>query len=206
MLKKLKGLYVISDDLLTPKNTMLVQIEESLKGGAKIVQLRDKQSSDEDIEKIVLDIQNLCRRYKALFVLNDRVDLAIKLKCDGLHVGESDHYRIDKIREKYWGYLGVSCYGNLELAKEMENKRVDYVAFGSFFSSPTKPNAKVVDIDIIKEAKEHLNIPVCAIGGITTQNVSKLLTRGVDMVAVITDIWKSTDIKQKSEIYKKLMD
>lgn len=153
MLKKLKGLYVISDDVLTPKETILSQIEKTLEGGAKIVQLRDKQSSDEDIIKLVLDIQNLCRRYKALFVLNDRVDLAIKLKCDSLHVGESDHYRIDEIREKYWGYLGVSCYGNLELAKEMENKRVDYVAFGSFFNSNTKPNAKVVDIDIIKKSK-----------------------------------------------------
>ena len=204
MYNRLKGLYIISDDTLTPKDTMLVQIEEALKGGASIVQLRDKHSSDEELKDEVLQIQNLCRRYKALFVLNDRVELAIKLKCDGLHIGESDHHRISWIRENYWGYLGVSCYGNLELAKSMQDKMVDYVAFGSFFNSLTKPKAKLVNTKIIKEAKKILTIPVCAIGGITTNNAKELLTQGADMLAVISDIWKSEDIYKKCKEYKKL--
>lgn len=205
MFSKITGLYVITDDVLTPKETLLAQVEETLQGGAKIVQLRDKKSSDAELVDLILNLQNLCRRYKALFVLNDRVELAIKLGCDGLHVGESDHHRIEKIREEYWGYLGVSCYGDLELAKKMQYVGADYVAFGAFFASNTKPNAKTIDSSIITEAKESLKIPVCAIGGITVSNVNELIKRGVDTVAVITDIWKSENITQKCETYKGLL-
>lgn len=205
MLNKLKGLYVITDDKLTPKDSMLLQVEKALKGGAKIVQLRDKKSTDDDIEKLVLSLQNLCRSYRALFVLNDRVELAIKLNCDGLHVGKSDYYRIEEIRKEFLGYLGVSCYGSLETAKKMQDIGVDYAAFGAFFSSSTKPNADVIDTQIIKEAKKLLSIPVCGIGGITTDNVSKLVINEIDMVAVISDIWNSEDVTKKCEDYKKLL-
>ncbi len=198
---RLKGLYVISDDILTPKNTILKQMEEALKGGAKIVQLRDKTSKDEEIEKLILNLQELCRRYQAIFILNDRVELAIKLKCDGLHIGKSDHHRVEEVRKEYKGILGISCYGNLELAKEMERKNVDYVAFGSFFTSKTKPNAPTANKKIIKQAKEELKIPVCVIGGITSENSKELIKEGADMTAVISDIWKSTDIKKQCEKY-----
>eukprot|EP01156_Anaeramoeba_ignava_P018168 Anaeramoba_ignava/a91009_100.p4 GENE.a91009_100~~a91009_100.p4 ORF type:complete len:207 (+),score=14.29 a91009_100:557-1177(+) len=203
MLNKLKGLYVITDDVLTPKDTMLQQVEKALQGGAKIIQLRDKKNSDEDIEKEVIVLQNLCRSYRALFILNDRVELAMKLQCDGLHVGKSDYHRMKEIRTNFLGYLGVSCYGDIKKAKEMEYLGVDYVAFGSFFASPTKPNAAVVNTNVINEAKNILNIPICAIGGITTKNVSKLIEQKVDMVAVISDIWKSENIILKCEEFKK---
>ena len=137
-------------------------------------------------------------------ILNDRVELAIKYQCDGLHIGKSDHHRVPKIREKFLGYLGISCYGDMKLAKRMEKLGADYVAFGSFFPSKTKPNAKVVDKSIIKKAKKSLNIPICAIGGITTENGKELIKNGVDMLAVITDIWTSKNISKKCEKYKKL--
>lgn len=205
MLNKLNGLYVITDNTLTPENTILEQVEKALIGGAKIIQYRDKVNKDEDIEKLVLTLQSLCRRYRALFVLNDRIELAIKLQCDGLHVGKSDYHRIKEIRISFLGYLGVSCYGDIETAKKMQDLRVDYVAFGAFFASPTKPNAHVVDTNIIKKAKEQLDIPVCAIGGITTENVSDLTKNNIDMVAVISDIWNSEDITKKCEEYKTLL-
>ncbi|RXK14463.1 thiamine phosphate synthase [Halarcobacter mediterraneus] len=201
MSERLKGLYVISDDILTPKNTILKQIEEALKGGAKIVQLRDKISKDEEIEELILKLQELCRRYQAIFILNDRIELAIKLKCDGLHIGKSDHHRVEEVRKDYKGILGISCYGNLDLAKEMERKNVDYVAFGSFFTSKTKPNAPTANKKIIKQAKEELKIPVCVIGGITSENSKELIKEGANMTAVISDIWKSTDIKKQCESY-----
>lgn len=199
MSKKLNGLYVISDDLLTPKNSIKDQIEQSLKGGAKIVQLRDKTSSDEEIETLIQDLENLCNKYNAVFVLNDRVELAIKLKCSGLHVGKSDYHKIEYIRKEFNGVLGVSCYGDLENAKKMENLGVDYVAFGSFFPSPTKPQSDVVDINVIAKAKDYINIPICAIGGINTKNYKELTMQNVDMIAVISDIWKSENIKNKCE-------
>lgn len=201
MSEKLKGLYVISDDVLTPKNTILFQIETAFKAGAKIVQLRDKISQDEEIENLVLNLQTLCRKYNALFVLNDRIDLAIKLSCDGLHIGKSDYDKVSQIREKFKGVLGISCYGDIKTAKKMQDLKVDYVAFGSFFTSPTKPNAAVVSKDVISQAKKELNIPVCTIGGITSENAHELVNKGCDMVAVISDIFKSDDIFNQCKKY-----
>lgn len=199
----LNGLYVITDDKLTPKETVLFQIEKALIGGATIVQLRDKISSDEEIENLTLKLQELCRKYNVLFVLNDRVELAIKLQCDGLHIGRSDHHRVEEIRKEYKGVLGISCYGDLNLAKSMEEKNVDYVAFGAFFASSTKPNAAVVNKEVIAKAKEELSIPVCVIGGITSDNVKELIKKGTDMVAVISDIWQSKNIEEKCKSFKK---
>lgn len=199
----LNGLYVITDDKLTPKETVLFQIEKALIGGATIVQLRDKISSDEEIEDLTLKLQELCRKYNALFVLNDRVELAIKLQCDGLHIGRSDHHRVEEIRKEYKGVLGISCYGDLNLAKDMEEKNVDYVAFGAFFASSTKPNAAVVNKEVIAKAKEELSIPICVIGGITSDNVKELIEKGTDMVAVISDIWQSKNIEEKCKSFKK---
>jgi len=201
---KLNGLYVISDDTLTPKETILKQIEQALKAGATVVQLRDKISKDEELEELIQKLQELCKRYDALFVLNDRIELAIKLNCDGLHIGRSDHHRVKEIRQEYKGVLGISCYGDLALAKKMEDLNVDYVAFGSFFTSSTKPLAAVVDKEVIRQGKEQLNIPVCVIGGITSKNAQELINKGANMTAVISDIWKSDNIEKKCTEFTKL--
>ena len=201
---KLNGLYVISDDTLTPKETILKQIEQALKAGVTIVQLRDKISKDEELEELIQKLQELCKRYDALFVLNDRIELAIKLNCDGLHIGRSDHHRVKEIRQEYKGVLGISCYGDLALAKKMEDLNVDYVAFGSFFTSSTKPLAAVVDKEVIRQGKEQLNIPVCVIGGITSKNAQELINKGANMTAVISDIWKSDNIEKKCTEFTKL--
>lgn len=201
----LKGLYVISDDILTPKISILKQIEEALLGGAKIVQLRDKSSSDKQLEELVLQLDDLCKKYDALFVLNDRFELAIKLKCSGLHVGKSDYENIEYIRKNFKGIVGVSCYDDVKTAKKMEEKGIDYVAFGSFYASPTKPNSKVVSKDVLLEAKSNLNIPICAIGGITSKNATELIEKKTDMIAVISDIWKSENIQNKCEEFNKIL-
>ena len=200
----LNGLYVITDNKLTPNKTILKQIEQSLKAGAKIVQLRDKKNSIETIEKLAISIQDLCKKYNALFVLNDEIELAIKLKCDALHIGKSDHHNFEKIRKEFKGIIGVSCYGNLSLAKEFELKGANYVAFGSFFSSPTKPQSTIVPFDVLTKAKESLSIPICAIGGINSENVNKLLKYKPDMIALISDIW-SDDITKKTNFYNNIL-
>ncbi len=200
----LTGLYVISDDTLTPKETILTQIKEALEGGATIVQLRDKISSDEEIEKLVLELQELCREYKALFVLNDRVELAIKLKVDGLHVGKSDHNRVEEIRNNFKGILGISCYDSLDIAREMEKLKVDYLAFGAFFASSTKPNAPLANQETITKAKEEFSLPICVIGGITSKNAEILINKGAHMLAVISDVWKSKNIKEKCQEFTTL--
>lgn len=201
--RKLKGLYVITDDTLTPDETLYIQVEDAIKGGATIVQLRDKKSSDEKIEKKAIRLQELCKKHNALFVLNDKIDLAIKLQCDGLHIGKSDHDNFVKIRENFDGVVGVSCYGDINKAKHFELLGADYVAFGSFYTSPTKPDSNVVPLETIQLAKEKLGIPVCVIGGINTLNIDEIMNYKPDMVSVISDIWNNSNIKQQAKIYTK---
>lgn len=200
---KLSGLYVITDNSLTPNEKVLQMSKEALKGGAKIIQLRDKKNSQEIREELALKLQNLCREFNSLFVLNDDVELALKLKCDGLHIGESEYHRVAKIREEFKGVLGVSCYGDIKTALKMQDLKVDYVAFGSFFNSPTKPKSSIVPLETINEANEKLSIPTCVIGGINITNLNLFKNSKPNMVAVISDIWESKNITEKCKEYEK---
>lgn len=199
--KLLNGLYVITDDILTPSKTIIDQVELALQGGAKIIQLRNKTDSKEEIKEQAKKLQTLCTSYDALFILNDEIDLAIQLQCDGLHIGKSDHHRFDEIRKDFRGVVGVSCYGDLRLAKGFQDKGADYVAFGSFFRSPTKPTSTIVPLDILKHAKKHLDIPICAIGGINSKNVDHILAYQPDMICLISDIWSHKEIKLHTQSY-----
>ncbi len=199
--RELKGLYVITDDKLTPSNTLFSQVEKSLKGGASIVQLRDKKNSDDIVKLTAVKLQKLCHKYNAAFVLNDKIELAIELGCDGLHIGKSDHHRFEEIRKKFKGKIGVSCYGDVELAKSFERKGADYAAFGSFFSSPTKPTSNIVPLEVLSKAKKELSIPVCAIGGINSENLLDIMKHDPDMVSIISDIWNSENITAQASFY-----
>ena len=199
--RQLRGLYVISDDTLTPDETLLEQVKQALRGGATIVQLRDKTSSQNVVKTKSIALQKLCHEYDALFVLNDKIDLAIELQCDGLHIGKSDHHRFDAIRKDFKGVLGVSCYGDLDLAKDFEKRGANYVAFGSFYTSPTKPSANIVPLEILRDAQVKLNIPICAIGGINTQNITDVMEFYPDMVSIVNDIWSAQDISSQSSLY-----
>lgn len=201
MKNKLHGLYVITDDKLTPMDTLFASVELALIGGAKIIQYRDKNSDDKIIADISLKLQRLCSKYNALFILNDSVDIAVKLNLDGLHIGKDDYDDLGKIREKFKGILGVSCYGNLDSAVKAQKSGADYVAFGACFSSSTKPNAPTTDLNIIKEAKKQLQVPICAIGGINSDNISTLLQYDPDMVAIISDIWTSKNIESRARFF-----
>ncbi len=205
MKEKLRGLYVITDDLLTPPATLLEQVRKALEGGARIVQLRDKKSAESLVRENALALQELCRKHDALFVLNDAVELALELGADGLHVGKSDYHQIERIRASFKGILGVSCYGDVAFAQEMEQLGVDYVAFGSFFVSPTKPSSGIVPLETLRLAKERLNIPVCAIGGLSSETIKDVLRYKPDIISLISDIWKS-NIKEKCAWYQKQME
>jgi thiamine-phosphate pyrophosphorylase len=206
--KKLSGLYVITDEKLTPyeDNQILEKVEAALKGGARIVQLRDKNSSDEFLLPYARKLKELCHKYEATFIVNDRVELALKSDADGVHLGEEDpdiKYAREILKNKI---IGISCYGDLKKAKEMELFGASYVAFGSFFPSPTKPSAKIVDKKILLEAKKILRIPVCAIGGITLEKAEELIKLCADMIAVISDIWKADNIEERAKKYKELFE
>jgi thiamine-phosphate pyrophosphorylase len=203
---ELKGLYVITDEKLTPykDNQIFFKVKEALEGGARIVQLRDKTHSDEFLLPYAKELKRLCKEYQALFIINDRVELAYKVDADGVHLGKDDvsiEVALKILKDKI---IGISCYGDLERAKKMEALGASYVAFGSFYPSPTKPEAKRVDKQILVQAKKMLKIPICAIGGITLERAKELITLGADMIAVISDIWKAENIRKRAEGYSKL--
>lgn len=204
---RLRGLYAITDERLTPyqNNLILEKVEKALKGGARVLQLRDKTNRDNFILSYAQLLKELCKSYGTIFIINDRVELAKKVEADGVHLGEEDA-PLEEAR-KFLGknkIIGVSCYGDLEKAKLMEKKSADYVAFGSFFPSPTKPSSKVIDKSILREAKKVLKIPVCAIGGITIVRAKELVKLGADLVAVVSDLWLAEDIEKRVQEYQKI--
>lgn len=199
--RHLNGLYVITDDNLTEDETCFSKVEQSLLGGASVIQLRDKINDNYIVKQKANKLQHLCRKYNALFVLNDNIEVAMDIRCDGLHIGKNDYDKFKSVRRFFNGVIGVSCYGDIENAKRFEKLGANYVAFGSFFNSPTKPDSSLVPLDILSKARRELKIPVCAIGGINYQNINSVMEHNPHMVSTISDIWKSENITTKASFY-----
>ena len=203
----MRGLYLITDETLTPYDRLDACIRPALANGAKIIQLRDKSSNEETLLRAALEIKALCREFDATFIVNDHVDLAREVDADGLHIGRDDEEF--ELARRIMGkrkIIGVSCYGDIFRAKEFEHRGADYVAFGAFFASATKPHAPTIQAGLLADAKRMLRIPVCAIGGITVENAPVLLDQGADMLAVISDVWKAEEIGARCHAYKELFD
>ncbi|WP_041959879.1 thiamine phosphate synthase [Sulfurospirillum arsenophilum] len=202
----LKGLYVLTDATLTPTESMLEQVERVLKSGVNVIQYRDKYATDEEAEKQCIRLQALCDVYEAVFIIDDRLEIAYRINADGLHVGEDDvSYEEARALLGEDKIIGVSCYGNIERAQKYASLGADYVAFGSFFPSPTKPHAKVVDPEVLKVAKEKLNVPICAIGGINEENIELLSRYDIAMYSLISAVYKDDAIEENLEkLYAKI--
>ncbi|HQR74124.1 MAG TPA: thiamine phosphate synthase [Sulfurovum sp.] len=186
----LKGLYVITDEKLTPDETVHTYVEEAIKAGASIVQYRNKTKSDEEVEDVCRKLQALCTQHKVPFIIDDRPSLANKIEADGLHIGKDD-MSIQEARKIFpKGIIGVSCYGSIKKAKEAQAEGASYVAFGSFFASPTKPHSGIISMNVLLKAKEALEIPVCAIGGINQNNISEVASHEPDMISVVSAVFQ----------------
>ncbi len=201
----LKGLYAITDERLTPLYSILAQVEAVLEGGAKILQFRYKSEITQEVVQTARALRDLCHSYRALFIVNDHPDLALSLDADGIHVGKNDTKDLKALREAFRGKIvGVSCYGEIRRAIEAQNAGADYVAFGAFFPSRTKPDAVPIEADILKEAKRRIRLPLCAIGGITVENAPILLRNGADMLSVVGGLWRATDPKREARRFSAL--
>lgn len=195
----LKGLYAISDENLTPKETILEQVEKALEAGIALLQFRDKTATDDEIETLTIHLLHLCRLHSVPFVIDDRPYLAQKIGADGLHIGKDDMPLKDARAIFTKGFIGVSCYGSVRKALEAADEGADYVAFGSFFPSPTKPHSGIVSMSVLEKAKEALTIPICAIGGINVTNIHEIAACKPDMISVVSAIWEGNierNIKQ----------
>jgi len=191
-----RGLYAITDSTLTPPGSMLLQVQQALAGGARMLQYRDK-SGEFRVRKAQAEaLLTLCRQVAVPLIINDDVELARSVGADGVHLGREDP-QLESSRRILGpnAIIGVSCYNDFELALRAEQSGADYVAFGRFFASTTKPKAVSASIDLLRRASRELKIPTVAIGGITPENGAALVTAGVDMLAVIQGVFGQPDIR-----------
>jgi len=205
MNKKLKGLYAITDTKLMGEN-LLSMAEQAIKGGVAILQYRNKTAPMKQQEKEALALAALCKKNNVLFLINDNIELAIKVKADGVHLGQSDS-NIQQARAQLGNkIIGVTCHNDIELARLAQQQGADYVAFGRFYTSQTKPSASPAKPSILSEAKKNLSLPIAAIGGITLETASILLNQGADMLAVIQGIFAQDDVSAVSQQFVEIID
>ena len=193
----LHGLYVLTDNKVIPHSAWPQRVEEIIVGGANMIQLREKLLSDDSLLIHAQTVLEVCRFYGIPLIINDRVTLAKKINADGVHIGKNDQ-SIQAARQ-YLGnqfIIGVSCYRNLYSAIRAQTIGADYAAFGSIFSSTTKPHASRCTFATLTKAKKLLHIPVCAIGGIEAQNISMVIDSDVDMVAIGHSIFNARHPRQ----------
>lgn len=205
--RPLRGLYVITDEKLIPESRFTETIEQVLHGGARIIQYRDKSGDNSKRLQQATALRKLCNQHQALFIINDDIELALCVNADGVHLGKDDADLMTARQQLGNKMIGVSCYNQFDLALDAEKNGADYIAFGSFFTSSTKPDAVRADPALLKLAKQNLRTPVCVIGGMTPGNAVSLIQVGADMVAVITDVLKAGNIaarcQQLASLFKK---
>jgi len=198
-------IYAISDDLLMPENLALEYAREILECGVKFFQFRSKKAVKN--EKLASEILNLCEKFGAKFIVNDDVKFAKKIGAKAVHLGKDD----GDIKEAFEilgkdAYVGVSCYNDINLAINAAKNGASYAAFGSIFTSPTKPNAPKCELEVVKEAKQILNLPVCVIGGINETNIGSLSHVKPDLIAIISAIYKNGNIKENIKNLQKIIE
>lgn len=199
--EKLKGLYAITDENLLDEENFKQSVEFALQGGSRIIQYRDKsQNQNKRLRQATL-LRTLCTQYHTTCIINDDIELALAVHADGVHLGRDD-VSITQARQILGenSIIGISCYNNLDLARIAEKNQANYVAFGAMFSSPTKPEASDASPLLIASAKKQLSIPVCAIGGITEDNITQVINHGADMAAVISCLFASNNIKNTASV------
>ncbi len=195
MKKNLKGLYIITDKKLINRDRFIETVEKSIKGGARIVQLREKGTPENEIISLGREILKVTKSYHIPLIINDSPELAQEIGADGVHLGGEDT-SVTNARAILgdMAIIGVSCYNQIERGlKAMENG-ADYVAFGTPYYTPTKPERVPTTIGILREAVNLIkSIPIFAIGGITKDNAMTILETGVEGIAVITSVFGSPD-------------
>jgi thiamine-phosphate pyrophosphorylase len=185
---------------------LLHMVEAALKGGAAAVQYREKSGDVALRHEQASELLPLCRQYRVPLIINDDLRLADLTGADGVHLGREDAgLREARIILGPRKIVGVSCYQSLELARQAQADGADYVAFGSFYASPTKPQAARAPVQLLRDAAV-LSVPVVAIGGITLDNAAALIGAGADAIAVITALFDAPDIEKAARALNELFE
>ena len=204
MQPRIEGLYAITPDVADTTN-LVTMTQQVLAGGARLVQYRNKTADAALRLKQAHALVNLCRKFNVPLIINDHLDLAVEVGAGGVHVGQEDASVTEARRRLGPGKIvGVSCYNRLECAIEAEWQSADYVAFGAFFVSATKPGAVAASIDLLPQAKQKLHVPLVAIGGITPHNAVELIRQGTDAVAASNALFGARNIQSAAENFSRL--
>ena len=188
-------LYAVTDRHWLNGRSLRDVVEESLRGGVTMLQLREKSLAEPAFLAEARELQALCRNYHVPFIVNDNVDIALAMDADGVHVGQSDMEALD-VRRKLGPdkIIGVSAQ-TVEQALLAEKHGADYLGVGAVFPTSSKSDVDVMPYETLKAICEAVSIPVVAIGGISQENVAKLAGSGICGVAVISAIYAKKDIK-----------
>ena len=197
-----RGLYAITDRRLIPEAELVERVREAIDGGAAIIQYRDKSSGQATRLEQAAALAALCSARQVPLIINDDIELAAAVNADGVHLGIDDaSVRTARAQLGEDAIIGVSCYNRLERAVEAVAAGADYVAFGRFFASKTKPNAVTADTDLLVAAHQQLRVPIVAIGGITPDNGAALIAAGADYLAAIDGVFGQADVFAAAQGY-----
>lgn len=203
---KFSGLYAITPDV-ADTSRLIAMTQLVLGGGTALVQYRSKTADIALRLEQAHSLAHLCREFRVRFIINDYLDLAVEVGADGVHLGRDDAGITEARRELGpEKIIGISCYDRLESALEAEHQGADYVAFGAFFPSVTKPGAVPAAADLLRHAKLELRIPIVAIGGITVDNAAEPIREGADMVAVSNALFNARNIRSTAEAFSRLFN
>ncbi len=199
LVNQLSGLYAITDARLQPPEQLVEHVTLAIEGGARLIQYRDKFSDRRLRQQQARALADLCKTRNVALIINDDIVLAADSGAAGVHLGEHDSSLANA--RKLLGdkaIIGISCYNSPQLARQAAAQGADYIAFGRFFVSATKPHAIQANPELIANYKRQCGIPVAAIGGITLDNAGQLLAAGADMLAVVRGIFASDNIRQSA--------
>lgn len=191
----LEGLYALTDVRLSG-TSHIATAEALLNGGVRIIQLRDKEMSPRKYYETACEIKKLCSRYGALFIVNDRADIAMAAEADGVHIGQGD-MPLSYARKRFGKTIGRKLERDLiigvstnsvEQAIKAQDNGADYIGFGPVFTTATKDAGMPLGLQSLKDARASLRLPIAAIGGITPDNACSVLEAGADMLAVASSV------------------
>ena len=196
---EISGLYAITPDMIDTDN-LVTLTQQAFTGGAQLIQYRNKAADSVLQLEQAASLVRLCRKFHVPLIINDDLDLAVEVGADGVHLGMGDMAVTEARRRLGPGkIIGASCYNQLKYAVEAERHGANYVAFGTFFASITKPGAAIVSINLLYQAKQYLHIPIVAIGGITSDNAAELIHQGADAVAVSSSLFDAIDVQSEAK-------
>ena len=195
-------LYAVTDRAWVGKQTLLEQIEDALKGGATIIQLREKKMDKDSFVEEAIQVRDLCHKYNVPLIINDNVDVALKSGADGVHVGIEDA-PVAELRKRVPSdfIIGATCKTVVQ-AKVAETAGANYMGVGAVFPSPTKTNAVRITNEQLREIIASVSIPAVAIGGIGYDNVCEIKGSSVSGVAVVSAIFGAEHIEKATALLK----